>query len=208
MALDPLPAPSELTRSDIVAAVQDRIADGASPNAAFVAVYAEIERAGQVEALARLHGAQLVGMLWRQWNGANRAGPVSRSGQQPIVYVRPALVGDRPDADPAILDAAEPRRVIDTSLLRKTSLLDCQYKLGDEWVTLRFMTRRQCLMAFGSYRSDALGFEHSAQYFRAIAEKLDETQHVGDVFDEPMLLRLFKICKPASRQIPLEVPTP
>lgn len=187
------PQANDMTRATVVARVQVLIDDGASPNAAFAQVYEAIEQAGELEALARLYGSTLVGMLWRGWNLENRPAAVTRSIRKPVPPTRIEAFGQ--------VVAEAPGRVVNPEMLRETSMLDAQYKLNGEWVRLRNMDKTLCHKAFEQYRSAAVADEHNAQYFRALEAALKENEKVADRFDEAQLIRLFKIAKPVSRQI-------
>lgn len=184
----------EMTRADIIARVQEKIDVGMQPPAAFVAVYEEIDREGDIEALARLHGSGLVAMLWRGWNLENRPAAVSRSIRKPLHPTRIGPFG--------AVTAAPAPRVVNAEMLRETSMLDAQYKLNGEWVRLRNMDKALCHKAFEQYRSAAVADEHNAQYFRALEAILQEKGgKIEDHLGETELIRLFKIATPTSRQI-------
>lgn len=199
MVAELAPRAIEVTRAGLIDAVEREIAEGVSPNLAFSRVFDEIDRQGGLEALARLHGANLVGSVWREWNGKNRPGNLSRTatGQRP-----PMLAAIGSDGR---VSAGPPQPRIDAQLLRENSLLDGMYPiLPGTWVRLRDMTAEQCEAMFEQYRAAAVTDEHNARYFKALAVgvgKAGAEKTVAEVYSEAQLMRLFNSCRPAGNTL-------
>jgi hypothetical protein len=185
-----------LTRADVVARVQEKIDAGETPNAAFSLVFDDIVNERLLEALVALHGADLVGRIWRTWNMANRPAAILRTLARPVQpspVVRPARQPLGPPPPP----------VHDLAPLLERPLLNGLWKLGDEWVRLGDMDNGTCHKVFEQYRKAALGKEHYAQFFRALEAGLGDGAKVEDKYDDALLIRLFKRTKPVSRQVPV-----
>lgn len=190
-----MPAVSPISRADIISAVQARIEEGAEPNAAFSQVFEDLDARGQLEALARLHGVNLVGDIWRKWNLENRPAAVQGRVAKPVMPVRmtPVLLDDEQRA-PASTRFNRP--VHSTEGMRERSMLDALYKINGEWVRLGGMDNAACERMFKQYREAAKADEHNARYFKAMAAKLPDGKIVQDVFTDEMLMRLYKTCQP------------
>lgn len=190
-----MPLAEPMTRADIISAVQARIEEGAEPNAAFAQVFEDIAARGQLEALARLHGVNLVGEIWRKWNLENRPAAVQRTVTKPVVPLRvtPVLLDDEQRAP---VSTRFSRPVHSTEGMPERSMLDALYKINGEWVRLGGMDSATCERMFKQYREAAKADEHNARYFKAMAAKLTDGQVVQDVFTDEMLLRLYKTCQP------------
>lgn len=181
----------DLTRALVIERVQAHIDDGKQPTEAFALVWEEIEREGRIETLARLHGVNLVGMLWRSWNIAHRPAAVARTVVRPI---HPAGVTAHDGVRGEVLPPVVAPRRIDLALVRET--LDSQYLVDGWWVRLADMTAAQCLKVADDYRGRAIADEHKARHMRAIAAGLQEGETVGQKFSEREVMRLYRICQP------------
>lgn len=176
----------EVTRENLVAVVQRYVNEGMQPNDAFRRVFDDLDAMGQLEDLARLHGAELIGSLWRQTNHLRRPGANGTMFRH-IEAVTP---------DPSS-DDARPSRVVALETLKRNVYLDAMEKVNGRWVRVADLTRNECLSLFRSYRTVATSNEHSARYFRTIAEMLKTDQEVvAQHFDDDKLMRLWKRVKP------------
>lgn len=190
-------ADEDLTRALVIERVQAHIENGTQPNAAFARVWEEIEAAGQIEALARLHGVNLVGDLWRTWNIAHRPAAVARSIARPVhpsaVTTRDAIQGEV--FAPRVVAA----RRVDLAMVRES--LDTQYSVDGAWVRLADMTAAQCLRVAEDYRSRAIADEHKARHMRAIAACLTEGETVGQKLSEREVMRLYRVSAPPGNTL-------
>ena len=181
-----------ITRALVIERVQAQIDAGKTPNEAFVDVWEEIEQAGEVEALARLHGTKLVADLWRSWNIAHRPAAVSRTVTRPVSPSTLALRGD-------VLPPAPPARVVDLTPLRET--MESLYKIDGKWVRLGDMDSKACLKVAEQYRDAAIADEHKSRHMRAIAAKLKEGETVEQALTEQELMRLYRISAPPGNTL-------
>lgn len=197
MVAQPQPQPMDVTRPNVVAWVQALIDDKThplDPVAAFKRVWDDMDRLGQLEDLARLHGPSLVGDIWREKNAAIR---------------RPdGAVTFRPDTQIAAVDreqhttartptAPPPPPVIPIPERAPISSMDGLHKIGSEWVMIRHLTKAQCL-ALSKINAEKAGpFLHYKAYFLALAAALDdEVQTVGQKLDDRKLARLYRNTRP------------
>lgn len=186
------PHVDDLTRALVIERVQVRIEAGETPNEAFVNVWEEIEQAGEVETLARLHGTKLVADLWRSWNIAHRPAAVNRTGSRPV---HPSTIAVRGD----VLPPAPPARVVDLKPLRET--LDSMFKIDGRWIRLGDMTSKMCLKVADQYRAAAIADEHKSRHMRAIAAALKEGETVEQKLSEHELMRLYRITQPPGNTL-------
>jgi hypothetical protein len=182
----------DLARADVIERVQAHIENGKTPNEAIADVYAEIELAGELEALARLHGHNLVGDIWRTWNISHRPAAVSRTVSRPA---QPSLVTS--NARPVA--AVPPARVVDLTPLRET--LDSLYKIDGRWVRLGDMDAKACIKVAEQYRTAAIADEHKSRHMRAIAAALKEGETVSQKLSEQELMRLYRITAPPGNTL-------
>ncbi len=175
----------EITRASVIALVQEHVDGGMEPNEAFARVFADIEAEGRLEDLARLHGVNLVGTIWRSWNIENRPAAVARTVRKPNEPVL-SVVGSR---------------VVEPEVLRERSLLDSMHRIGGHWVRVADMCKPACLEVFKQYRKAAIADEHNARFYRALAESLADGQRVADQYDEARLMKLFNISKPPGQTL-------
>lgn len=188
------PQSDEMTRASVIERVQAYIEDGKTPNQAFADVYEEIANAGELEALARLHGSKLVGDLWRSWNIEHRPAAVSRTISRPVA---PSLLtvsngSGRPMAAP-------PSRVVDLTPLRET--LESLYKIDGSWIRLGDMDNKACIKVADQYRTAAIADEHKSRHMRAIAAALKDGETVSQKLSEQELMRLYRITKPSGNTL-------
>lgn len=187
----------DLTRALVVERVQAYVGGGKQPGEAFALVWEEIERSGQVESLARLHGVGLVGMLWRSWNIAHRPSAVARTITRPIA---PSAVTARESVQGEVLPPSPvAARRVDLGLVRET--LDSQYLVDGQWVRLFDMTAAQCIKVAEDYRGRAIADEHKSRHMRAIAAGLKEGETVGQKFTEREVMRLYRISAPPGNTL-------
>lgn len=184
--------PNEVTRENVSIWVQTLVDRGVQPDEAFRQVYERLEHAGQLEDLARIHGATLVGMIWRPWNSALRPANVGFEFRQITPDSSPSPAQPRQRS----VTATAPPPVLPMPTLAARSLLDVMYKVGSEWVRLGDMNKVFCHAVFKQYRASALSDEHNARYFRALEEALGDGEVVGQKFDDEKLMRLYRIAKP------------
>jgi hypothetical protein len=187
----------EMTRALVIERVQAYVEDGKQPTEAFSLVWEEIEQSGDVEALARLHGVNLVGTIWRSWNIAHRPAAVARTIARPV---HPVTVTGHEGVHGEVLPPAPiAARRIDLALVRET--LDSQYIVDGQWVRLADMTATQCLKVADDYRGRAIADEHKSRHMRAIAAGLKEGETVGQKFTEREVMRLYQICMPPGNTL-------
>lgn len=186
------PHPDELTRALVIDRVQEKIEAGKTPNEAFVDVWEEIEQAGEVETLARLHGTKLVADLWRSWNIAHRPAAVSRTVSRPAHPSTIALRGQ-------VLPPSPPARVVDLKPLRET--LDSMFKVDGRWIRLGDMDSAMCLKVADQYRAAAVSDEHKSRHMRAIAAVLKEGETVEQKLSDQELMRLYRITAPPGNTL-------
>jgi hypothetical protein len=186
------PQAEDMTRALVIERVQAHIEAGKTPNEAFPLVWEEIERAGELEALARLYGHNLVGNLWRTWNISHRPAAVSRTISRPV---HPTVVTAR-DISPSPMP---PARVVDLKPLRET--MESLYKIDGRWVRLGDMDAKACLKVADQYREAAVADEHKSRHMRALAAILKEGETVSQKLSEQELMRLYRITQPPGNTL-------
>jgi len=183
-------APIEVTRKNITTLVQEHINSGMQPKDASERVFSDLERQGKLADLARMLGASAtVGSIWQDHNKTARPANLGVSFRE--------LLLPTPEGHPTPIMEPSPR-VVAVERIRDRSLLDGMYRIGGEWVTLRFMDKSQCRRMFDQYRNDAVASEHNARYFRAIEAALGRDETVGQKFDDAALIRLYDESKPPA----------
>ena len=188
-----LNAPADdLTRALVIERVQAKIENGMTPNEAFVAVWEEIEQAGEVETLARLFGTKLVADLWRAWNIEHRPAAVSRTITRPVHPSTVAVHGQ-------VMPPAPRPRVVDLKPLRET--MESLYKVDGRWIRLGDMDSAACLKVAAMYRAAAISDEHKARHMRAIAAGLKEGQTVEQKYSERDLIQLYRVALPPGNTL-------
>jgi hypothetical protein len=186
--------PMDVTRPNVIAWVQAYINDGMQPNEAFRQVYEDMDRLDQLIKLARLHGPNLVGSIWREANHALRPssdGAIFRTDTQTAQLDRDMGIttARAPQASP-------PVPVIPIPTNRTRAYLDAMEKIGSEWVTVRNLTKRQCAALAKSYGQQADPLLRNKRYFLALEVGLDsDTQTVGEKFDDQKLARLYRMTR-------------
>lgn len=186
------PHVDDLTRALVIERVQARIEAGETPNEAFVNVWEEIEQAGEVETLARLHGTKLVGDLWRSWNIAHRPAAVIQTTSRPVHPSSVAVSGQ-------VVPPRPPGRVVDLKPLRET--MESMFKVDGRWIRLGDMTAKHCLKVAAQYRAAAISDEHKARHMHAIAAALKEGETVEQKLSERDILQLYKISLPPGNTL-------
>lgn len=184
--------PMDVTRPNVVAWVQAYIDGGMQPNDAFRQVYEDMDRLDQLIELARLHGPDLVGSIWREANRALRPssdGAIFRADTQTAQTDRD--MGTAPARAP---QAPPPAPVIPIPTNKTRAYLDAMEKIGSEWVIVRNLTKRQCAALAKGYGQQANPLLHNKRYFLALEAALDsDTQTVGEKFDDQKLARLYRM---------------
>jgi hypothetical protein len=196
MVADLKQAAEDLTRALVIERIEAYVEDGKQPSEAFALVWEEIERADEVEALARLHGVNLVGMIWRSWNIAHRPSAVARTMTRPI---HPVGITTRGSTTGEVLSPPVASRRVDLALVRET--LDSKYLVAGQWVRLADMTAAQCIAVAEDYRSRAIADEHKARHMRAIAACLTEGETVGQKLSEREVMRLYRVSAPPGNTL-------
>lgn len=185
------PQREEISRAAVVERVEAYIQDDETPNRAFALVYDEIVDAGDLEALATLHGVNLVGDIWRKWNLEHRPAAIARRTAVPVSprFITGTVRPTQPSG-----------RVHDPEIIRE-SLLDSRYRIDGDYYRFGEMNKALCLKLAQQYRKAAVEDEHKSRHIRAVAEALGEGETVEQKFTEDQLMRLFKIATPAGNML-------
>lgn len=165
--------------------MQAYIDGGMEPKAAAETVCAEIERGGLLAAFFEVFAPRAI---YECWQDANR-------------HARPHHVGrdyDPGDPTPAIrvlppVETSRQRRVHDPKpLTEERSLLEAQWKVGDQWYRLGDMDVALCKAAGQHYVHRAKANATYARFFKALTESLSAGQTVRQKYDHTALMALYK----------------
>lgn len=179
------PQPREISKAKVAEWVQEYIDGGMAPEAATEAVCAEIEQEGLYSAFFAVFAQHIVYACWKQANRDVRPGRLLR-------------VTDPGDPTPAIRvlpspEMARQRRVHDPKpLTEERSLLEAQWKVGDQWYRLGDMDRALCGAAGQHYVHRAKANATYARFFKALTESLASGQTVRQKYDHTALMALYK----------------
>lgn len=179
------PQAREITKTSVSEWVQEYIDGGMEPKAAAEAVCAEIQRDGLLTAFFEAFGQRAI---YECWQANNR-------------MARPSVIGrdyDPGDHTPTIrvlppAEMSRQRRVHDPKpLTEERSLLEAQWKVGDQWYRLGDMDVALCKAAGQHYVHRAKANATYARFFKALTDSLGAGQTVCQKYDHTALMALYK----------------